>query len=259
MGFYAFLHLLYSPTATSFDARSLAARIRIKNSTVCEVLPMSIVLGQIVPTVFMALPLFSIVTHQWLNALWQAYPIWTLIFIGLLGYSLKESTGSETTQWASGHDHTSEKYILYGPYLFAFAASGIVQTLTYLIFFMRKWFPGFGLKDATLADIFKPEAPWYPVSPAKDAATGARTLFQYDQYFGSAATVVWASLLLYNAHGRSLSKREWGWLAGEICFLSFLAGPAAAAVTILWRRDEYVLDMDEHAADESGQQKIKEL
>ena len=152
-----------------------------------------------------------------------------------------------------------EKYLLHGTYLFAFAALSVVQLSTYLIFFMRKLLPGLGLENATLADVFKLEALWFPVSQMRDAATGARTLFQYDQYFGSAAAVSWAVLFLYNAHGRYLSRKEWSWLAGEICVISFLAGPAAAAVTILWRRDEYVMDVDEHTVDQSGQVKVKEL
>lgn len=71
MGFYTVLHLLYSPNATTFDARTVAKRVRMKDSGVCNVLPLSIILGQIIPTVFMALPLLNIVNHQWLNALWK--------------------------------------------------------------------------------------------------------------------------------------------------------------------------------------------
>lgn len=259
MGFYTCLHLLFSPTALYTDARSLAAEIRTNDPLICEILPMAIVLGQIIPTIFMALPLFSVFTHQWLNALWQAYPIWTLLFLALLRFVWKESLTSQNAQWTSGHSHASDMRCMHKSYLFAFAASAIIQNTTYIIFFLRKWLPGLGLQNATLAEVFKPEAPWYPVAPIKDAAAGARTLFQYDQYFGSTATVVWAVLLLYNAHERSLSKREWAWLAGEICVIGFSAGPAAAAVTILWHRDEYVMSMDERLAGEQRREKHKEL
>ena len=109
----------------------------------------------------------------------------------------------------------------------------------------------------TLADVFKPEALWYPVPAMRNAAIGAQTLFQYDQYFGSTAAVVWAVILFYNAHGRSLLKREWAWFAGKLCVISFLAGSTAAAITILWHQDECVMNVDEYTVDENAQQKFK--
>lgn len=259
MGFYTVLHLLYSPTATTFDPQTVAERVRIKDSLICEVLPLSIILGQIVPSIFMALPLFTIVSHQWLNALWQAYPIWTSLLMGILGYYWKENVISASVPWSSEQSHTSDVRLLRKPYLFAFITSFIVQLTTYTIFFLRKAFPGLGLQEATLADIFKPGAPWYPVSAMKNSAIGAQTLFQYDQYFGSTAAVVWTVILFYNAHGRMLSESEWAWLAAKLCLISVLAGPAGAAVMVLWLRDESVIKVNEQtiAVDEIAQQKFK--
>ena len=150
-------------------------------------------------------------------------------------------------------------YLLHGPYLFAFAVSDILQNLTHLIFFMRKWFPGLGLKDASLAEISKPEAPWYPVSPIRDAASGAHTLFQYDQYFGSAAAVIRAVLLLYNAHGRSLSKPKAGLARRrDLRYRLPYWSCSRSCDVFIRRRDKYVMDMDRHAADAPGQEKITE-
>jgi len=72
-------------------------------------------------------------------------------------------------------------------------------------------------------------------------AIGILNFFQYDQYVGSTAAIVWAATLWVKARKQAMSLKNWLWLAGEIFGISILAGPGAAFVYLLWNRDELIL------------------
>jgi hypothetical protein len=76
-------------------------------------------------------------------------------------------------------------------------------------------------------------------------AVGILNFFQYDQYIGSTAAIIWAVALHVKARKRAMSLESWLWLAGEIFGISVVAGPGAALVSLIWNRDELVLSDDQ--------------
>ena len=77
-------------------------------------------------------------------------------------------------------------------------------------------------------------------------ARGAHVFFQYDQYAGSIAAVIWATTLRYNVSNRSLSARQWLEIAVEMVVCSAVAGPTGALVMLLWQRDIQAMEAEGH-------------
>jgi hypothetical protein len=75
-------------------------------------------------------------------------------------------------------------------------------------------------------------------------AVGILNFFQYDQYVGSTAAIVWAVALRIKARKQAMSLESWLWLAGEIFGIAFVTGPGTALVSLVWNRDEMVLNDD---------------
>ena len=72
-------------------------------------------------------------------------------------------------------------------------------------------------------------------------AAGIQNFFQYDQYAGSTAAIVWASTLWIIARKEAMTLNKWLWLAGEIFGISIVAGSGAAWMSLIWNRDELIL------------------
>jgi len=77
-------------------------------------------------------------------------------------------------------------------------------------------------------------------------AQGAQNFLQYDQYIGSTAAITWAIALHYNSTGGSMSTHRWAWLVLEVWCVSWISGPAGALVTLMWNRDERIIEDDSH-------------
>ena len=75
---------------------------------------------------------------------------------------------------------------------------------------------------------------------------GAHGFFQYDQYVGSTAVIIWAMTLRFNVRGKSMSARQWVQLASEVVGYVMVAGPTGALVMLLWIRDIEAIDAEVH-------------
>ncbi|XMA12749.1 hypothetical protein WAI453_005540 [Rhynchosporium graminicola] len=96
----------------------------------------------------------------------------------------------------------------------------------------------------TFQNVFIPP-PFWSREPMANMAVGNQTFFQYDQYVGSTAAIVWATTLWIKARKQNMTLNNWLWLAGEIFGISIVAGPGAAWVSLIWNRDELILNDDE--------------
>jgi hypothetical protein len=75
------LHLLTSPVSSPFTGTHSNSAILV-SSLDLKILPISVALGYIIPSILMALPSPDSVSpsmHQKYMALWQAFPIWTVV------------------------------------------------------------------------------------------------------------------------------------------------------------------------------------
>ncbi|KAI1781477.1 hypothetical protein F4818DRAFT_38761 [Hypoxylon cercidicola] len=220
-------------------------------------LPMAVTLGLVVPTVFMSMPFLfrqTAATHYNWIAFWQAFPLWTVLILDILHNACYYLLGSLTPQDAEGKATTPGNGFMVavsGVYEFGLTVCAVTHVPIVLISLL----PGFArsalasffpqhaafLSQVTFARTFVPRSPAAP--PAVDpAAYGAGDLapvvmhfLQYDLYTGNTALLLWAFYLHVKAAGRPLAKSL------EIAaFWSVLGGPVAAAVALLWDRDEVV-------------------
>ena len=87
---YLFLHLLTSPVSKPFPGTH-ANSVLLISTWDLRILPVSIVLGYVVPSILMVLPSPNLVapeTHQLLIAFWQPFPIWTVLTHQFLKHTL---------------------------------------------------------------------------------------------------------------------------------------------------------------------------
>ena len=249
MPLYAISHLLNSPTATTVSP-VLAHAIRVRDMVFVETLASSITVGFILPSILMAIPLFSPVLHQWLVGFWQGSPVWII----LLQYafklrSLKLGPPTREEDLSSKHERNTvscrigESKTLRGAYLFAFGVSAATHLATFGIFGARQLFPSFFSTTLNFHDVFLPPM-FYSRAHMENMAIGIQNFFQYDQYVGSAAALVWAVALHCNSWEKRMTWRHWMWLLGEILGVGLIAGPGGALISLMWNRDERIIGDD---------------
>lgn len=91
-----------------------------------------------------------------------------------------------------------------------------------------------------LRDVFLPPA-FYSRAHMKNMAIGIQNFFQYDQYVGSGAALVWAVTLNCNSRKGRMTWRHCISLLGEILGVGLIAGPGGALVSLMWNRDERIM------------------
>lgn len=198
-----------------------------------RVIPWAILLGFILPTVMASLPWPQLSTPErqqtWI-ALWLLFPIWVRLAQFALGLVIRGSDSS----------HAAMTRRLRRVYAVTIIESALVHisVIVYVVFpHLRPMavIPPAGSKDTvTLASVFAPMAPW-STENATSLAEGFRTLLVYDWYYACGSTLLWAVVMSRNT-GTTTS----GAVAKAVAY-SVLLGPAAAAVAMVWERDEKLL------------------
>lgn len=239
MPIYMATHLITSPTISShkssdflFDVSELAS------------IPLSMLIGYIVPAILLGLPSPSVLgfdLKQAFMAIWQVFPIW----VGLLQQIIPSvmSRCGITSRNLTHQEDAKMRWISTARvvYMVLFFFSGAIHISTMTLMASSEFFPG----------LFQPEHPFdasrvfMPISVSASTkmpsiGSGALQLLQYDFFVGSAAFVIWTSALLLNMHRNKTSL--WRWLTQAFGFtvLTAVAGPFGYAVACIWTRDELV-------------------
>lgn len=159
----------------------------------------------------------------------------------------RKSVTAVPTNRRAKSSRIGEEMALYRAYLFAFGFSATTNILTYVLLATCKLFPALFsariLDTLTFRNVFLPP-PFWSISPMPNMAIGILNFFQYDQYVGSTAAIVWAVTLWVKARKEAMSLKNWRWLAGEVFSISIIAGPGAAFASLIWQRDQLILDDD---------------
>ncbi|KAI2626561.1 hypothetical protein GGR54DRAFT_476670 [Hypoxylon sp. NC1633] len=262
---YLALHLLTSPAArlgaaASANGKELgdaARRSLFVYLWDLALLPMAVTLGFIVPTAFMSLPWVlhqSAATHYNWIALWQFFPLLTVVILDVLHNACYYLLGSLSPQDAQGQPTTPGN-------AFAVAVAGVYEfgltmcaathvpilALSLLPDSLRSSvaavFPKLApvVSQVTFARTFVPHplSPPLTVDPAAygpgDLAPMAINFLQYDIYTGNLALLLWALYLHFTTTGRDPARTF-----GKTAFWTLVAGPIGAALALLWDRDEVV-------------------
>ncbi|KAF7948683.1 hypothetical protein EAE96_007877 [Botrytis aclada] len=271
---YLFIHLLTSPVAKAFPGTHSNSVLLI-SSLDLKILPLSITLAYIVPSILMGLDAPSQVSgqiHQKFIALWQPFPLWTVIiqwtlrsFFQLIGSKLSSKDSKQPPAPQGGTYLSSAKHV----YRFTLT----LCVLTHLPILLIALVPASVITDilpklapyASLSffDIYVPYFPFPLSHRVSDLANGAHTFLQWDLAVGSTALLLWAILLYRNATTEKTivdpdtslpSYQIRVMLAGEgngvgalrrkllvkIGIWTLIAGPIGAAAVIIWERDEIV-------------------
>ncbi|CAJ2509774.1 Uu.00g056740.m01.CDS01 [Anthostomella pinea] len=260
MPLYGVLHLLTSSASGVFGTE-LAEAASIINVLDVEVVPEALLIGYTLPAILMSLPLPSNSLHQWFGGLWQGSPLWSMIMRKILcprlpanvqplrasnvGKKEWESDLGTTDSTSTGRNNESDKYrIISRAYIFAFiccAASHLV--LVVIIFAVWIYPSGFTSSTRarmTLSEVFMP-TPFYTTEKMLSMGSAMHAFFQYDQYIGSTAAIIWSSTLYINSRSQPLAAIGWIKLAFVVTVLSLISGPAGAVIWLMWERELVLL------------------
>ncbi|KAH8595612.1 hypothetical protein B0O99DRAFT_511850 [Bisporella sp. PMI_857] len=246
---YLFLYLLTSPVA-KLDTNSTSALL--VSTLDLAILPVSIIVGYIIPSVLMLLPPSAVSSelHQKLIALWQPFPAWTALTQWFLTLIFRAPSGTDV---GSSSRPLSESYLsaVRSVYRFVFALSMITHIPVVAIALLPpSSFAGLSLTltrflHSSFAEVFVPY--WPDLSyQVPNLATGSHTFLQWDIYVGSAAIILWAAVLHRSAALDQLGAekptrkgvgRDLLW---KIPTFLALSGPMGAVARLLWERDGIV-------------------
>ncbi|KUJ12875.1 uncharacterized protein LY89DRAFT_687812 [Mollisia scopiformis] len=269
------LHLLTSPVSKPFPGTHANGVLLIQPWDL-RILPFSITISYLLPSILMGLPspaFFSTQTHQRWIALWQAFPLWTV----LTHYLLRT-----TIQWISNRIYKVDpkartpapqgaSYLNNAKWVYQFVIGLCMAThlLVLLITTLPSWlFPSFSplltrLGKETLSSVYVPYFPSLS-HELSSFAEGVHTFLIWDLYIGSTAFVLWAVLLYRNAttektivdptnslpvyrelltgekpkkNGGNKATRK---LVLKIAGWCLASGPIGALAVLLWERDAIV-------------------
>ncbi|KAI1116014.1 hypothetical protein F5Y14DRAFT_408951 [Nemania sp. NC0429] len=264
---YLALHLLTSPVAKLRNGDGDGARRSLfVYLWDLALLPMAVTLTFIVPAIFMSMPrLFDqeAATHYKWIAVWQPFPLATVLALGFLHYGCYYALGSlspvneENEPTTHGHGYM---VAVRGVYEFALALCATTHLPIVLATlmpeagreFLAHAFPYYAsvFRDLSFARAFVPY-PWYAapsVDPSSyrsgDLAVLAQHFLHYDFYVGTLPVLLWSVYL----HQRTVKNPSLAGVLRKTGFWFLVGGPAAATVVLNWDRD---------AVTEEGEEKLR--
>jgi hypothetical protein len=233
---YCFLHLTISPTVKTPTPEN----IRIPRA-VLKALPLIFIIGYLLPTQLLILPLSENVTvdlKQIFIAIWQPWPAYISILLAitntLFSPFISESPKNRRASLSS----------LRWVYAFAFANTAITHLVSWIVSLGTIVAPG--IYDTAYREalhpgrVFEVPVPWArPVSSVDSVGEGVHYFLRWDYIIGSVGVLVWAGALHIAAHK---GVYGWFWLVLKGVLLSLVVGPVGAAVVFMWERDELVFE-----------------
>ncbi|KAH7417676.1 hypothetical protein BKA64DRAFT_658555 [Cadophora sp. MPI-SDFR-AT-0126] len=268
---WLFIHLLTSPVSKPSPGTQ-ANSVLLISPWDLRILPASITLSYIVPTILMGLDFPSTVstlTHQRLIALWQPFPLWTV----LIHFILKLTLQSVSTIFSSSteNDITSSKtplgttYLNSAKHVYRFILT--LCMLTHLPILILSLIPA-SLIPPTFPTLHTRSQqtpltiyiPYLPLSSHKVSSLteGVHTFLLWDVYIGSFAFLLWG-ILLYRSATKEKAGGDskgslpvymdgqrigdgmlWTKLLAKVVVWCILAGPVGALTVLLWERDMIV-------------------
>ena len=269
---YLLLHLLTSPVAKSFPGTH-ANSVLLVDLIDLRILPLSVTLSYIVPSLLMALPPPSFVSfdlHQKYIAFWQLFPIWTVAIhwsIRFLCQTVANRTSKNSVENRAATP-LGTSYLSTAKYVYRFVMALCIMSHlpVLLITLLPYWIvPDSAPTLAALSqsNFFEVYVPYFPLLSYQvpNLAVGVHTFLQWDLYVGSTAFLLWAILLYRNATtekaivdpntslpiyrelllGEGLEDRMlWRKLLLKIVVWSLVSGPVGALSILLWERDAIV-------------------
>jgi hypothetical protein len=214
------------------------------------VLPISLLLGFIIPTVLAGVPppiLTTIPQQQALLIFWQGFPIWIAIWQHIL--TITSSIVKTTTDNARSTSVMLTR--LRRIYSFAISLTSLVHITTILFATAPSLRPPFFTSPLSpqvmLKSVFLPISP-LSTTKVETLPQGCLILLQYDLFFACGAALLWATVVLYRSKHQPM---RWEAMIKAL-FLSLLFGPGGAALALIWQRDETIFGGSDRLLDKVG-------
>ncbi|KAJ5826057.1 hypothetical protein N7474_003195 [Penicillium riverlandense] len=216
--------------------RPHADNIRVPRAVLAS-LPLIFVIGFMVPTNAMVLPapaLISVDLKQIAIAIWQPWPAYVSILATLSYFVLSP---------LFPNNHRASMSSLRWVYAFAFFNAAVPHLVSWTVSLSSVLVPAI-YNDRFLdalhpANVFSVPLPWSGQT-VDTVAEGVHFFLRWDYMIGSAGILLWALKLYTVAHKQILSTVCWSGLLLKVGLLTVFAGPAGAAVELMWERDELV-------------------
>lgn len=204
-------HLLTSPVSKPSPGTHANSVLLIPASDL-RVLPLSIILGYVVPTILMGLPSPERVepeTHQYLIALWQAFPVWTVIFHWILRtvFQFASEKLFRPKKDSQPQVHLGSSYLSNAKHVYRFALGLCITThipVLLITLLPASIFSPSRPHLATLgaSNFSSVYIPYLPIPLNRQVTSlteGVHTFLLWDLHIGSIAFLLWAVLLYRNA------------------------------------------------------------
>ncbi len=180
-----------------------AQNLRIPNS-VLRVLPFAFVLGMLVPSSLMLLPVSETITpdvKQILIAIWQPWPAYVAILLRFAHTALPPTGQEEDSPQSTAKGRRSLRYA----YAFAFANTAIPHIVTLTVSLATVAAPAIfdpKYREALHPlNVFHTPLPWTsPVVQVTTVGEGVHGFLRWDYLIGTAGVLVWAISLYRTAH-----------------------------------------------------------
>lgn len=258
---WVILYLLTSPIAKVHVPAS-------KSSLLVEVwdirvLPLTVLLTFVLPTVAMYLPpsMISAKNHYASIAFWQPFPVWhSLLHIAIttMCRSFSSPYRSMNGSGKTTSDLSAYLSLVRGVYGLVFLA-GVFGQLPILLFTLAPsnflsslvealpWLKPYATSSVSLYSVFVPWLPWNgpTVNPetigSGDLAPTAIFFLHYDMYIGCGALLLWAIYL----HQGAVANNNIGKTVSKAAMWLSFGGFSAAVAALLWERDRHVFEESE--------------
>lgn len=243
---YAVWNLFWSPLETTSRKQDyMINRVETVGLLVSQAV------AYVIPMALFAAPvpdMLSVFQKQTMVAWYQPWSVWiavTHFLITLVVRPWIRQPDPEVSATAAAYRSARSNHRAI--YAFAFALAAIPHLVVLSITLTALLYPGLYssrlLGLLSLQNVFIPPSPWSDTK-AQHLVEGCKWLLQWDYITGSTGVLVWV-LTRYIALQTSTSRENrasWFGLAGKVLIWTVLAGPTAAAVEVLWERDEIVFD-----------------
>ncbi|RDW68949.1 uncharacterized protein DSM5745_08709 [Aspergillus mulundensis] len=223
-----------------------AENVRVPRA-VLKAIPLVFVVGYMVPTGLMLIPVSDNVTpdlKQVLIALWQPWPAYVSILLTFAHLAFSPFTANDSTLEGSRATLRSLRWV----YAFAFANTALTHIISWVIPLTTVAVPWI-FKEEFLQPlhplvVFDIPKPWGAPVLVEDVGAGVHAFLRWDYIISSTATLIWALSLYRAAHRVVYGRVRPGCvvLLAKIAALTALTGPVGAAVELLWERDELVFN-----------------
>lgn len=260
--FYAIVYVTVSPFASKIPlSRQAQESLTLASST--WLLPISLAIGFIVPSVLMALPSTSLVSNgfqQMAIVSWNLFPILVYFVHTVLNATSTFLGVSAKTEMPSSAQHLSAVRFAYTCALIVSSGTHVaisslsLTTVMFPVLFREEY-----ARALSPRALLVPPTSWATVASLGE---GVRSFLLWDQIFAYSTLLLLGYMQVSRSMGKIRSTGRPTWTAGLMAISILMIGPGSTFLALNWVRDESLFlnrTGTEHRKETSGTVKNKKF